>query len=84
MSTVISYIFTFLAPEAPFFLDRLLRLSSRPKNRTTGGGEVEWRDPDNLSRAMSHQGVLPMHFHLCMTMQGASNPFGMIGSSSEK
>ena len=32
------------------------------ENRTTRrGGEVEWRDPDNLSRAMPHQGVLTMH-----------------------
>jgi hypothetical protein len=28
------------------------------------GGEVEWRDPDTLSFAMPHQGVLPMHFVL--------------------
>jgi hypothetical protein len=28
------------------------------ENRTTEGGEVEWRDPDTLSATMRHQGVL--------------------------
>src|SRR5689334_22963523 len=43
--------------------DRLLThapspLSSRPKTERPKGGEVEWRDPDTLSRAMPPQGVL--------------------------
>ena len=42
-------------------LDKTQPLSSRPIAERPEGGEAEWRDPDSLSCAMLHQGILPIH-----------------------
>jgi hypothetical protein len=59
-----------LTPEATHFYccpghwNRTQTLSSRPKTERLKGSEVEWRDPDSLSHAIPHQGVLSKQFHL--------------------
>lgn len=58
MSTFISFIFTFWPSVIP--TDSRETLSEAEGEARLSGG-----DPDDLSRAMPHQGVLPIHFHLC-------------------
>src|SRR5260221_5150713 len=41
--------------------ETFISLSSRPIAERPKGSEAEWRDPDALSCAMPHQGVLPVH-----------------------